>query len=194
MAAPSTESVTRLLEEANAGDPRAVNRLFPLVYEELRAIAARSLRAERPSHTLQPTALVHEAYLRLVGERGSWNNRAHFLAIAAQAMRRILVDYARAHRASKRGAACRVALDDAPDASAAESPDLAEVVEVHEAMSELAVRDPALANVVELRYFGGLTIDETAAALARSPATIKRDWHVARAWLHRRLSEGRTRG
>ncbi len=186
---------TDLLEQVRAGDRSAFARLWPIVYEELRALAARLLRAERPGHTLQPTALVHEAYLRLVGERAAWQDRAHFFAIAAQAMRRILVDYARGRHASKRGGAeRRVSLDGPVDAPAATDIDLDDVIEVDEALGELSALDAFGARVVELRYFGGLTVEETASALGVSPATVKREWQLARAWLYRRLSEGHDSG
>ena len=188
-------SVTRLLEEARAGDASALNRLLPLVYDQLRAVAARALHAERPDHTLQPTALVHEAYLRLVDQRAPWRDRAHFFAIAAQAMHRILVDYARAHRASKRGgSAARVSLDETNDGPAERVVELDDVLEIDEALAELAALDPLEARIVELRYFGGLTIEESAEALNVSPATVKREWRMARAWLYRRLSGGSPRG
>ena len=182
--------VTRLLEQANAGDRKALGRLLPLIYDELRDIAARSMRGERPAHTLQPTALVHEAYLRLVDQRTDWHGHAHFFAIAAQAMRRILVDYARAHQASKRGAAVRVALDRRADRPIEEDLAIEELLAIHEAIGDLEALDPVEAQVVELRYFAGLTIEETASALNLSAATVKREWTVARAWLHRRLSGG----
>ena len=172
--------LTELLEQVRAGDRSAFARLWPIVYEELRALAARLLRGERPGHTLQPTALVHEAYLRLVDERAGWQDRAHFFAIAAQAMRRILVDYARGRLASKRGGAVRrVSLDGPIDAPAATDIDLDDVIEVDEALGELSALDAFEAQVVELRYFGGLTIEETASALDVSPATVKREWQLA---------------
>jgi len=187
-------SVTRLLDEARGGDATALNRLLPLVYDQLKEVAARALHAERPDHTLQPTALVHEAYMRLVGQRAPWHDRAHFFAIAAQAMHRILVDYARAHRASKRGgSAARVPLDETNDDPAEHVVELDDVLEIDEALAELAVLDRLEARIVELRYFGGLTIEESAEALNVSPATVKREWRMARAWLYRRLSGGSPR-
>jgi RNA polymerase sigma factor (TIGR02999 family) len=183
--------VTELLQQVRAGDRSAFAKLWPVVYEELRTLASRLLHAERPGHTLQPTALVHEAYLRLVDERAGWQDRAHFFAIAAQAMRRILVDYARGHLASKRGGSLRrVSLDGSLAAPAAADVSLDDVIEVDEALGELAALDAFEARVVELRYFGGLTVEETAAALGVSPATVKREWQMARAWLYRRLSGG----
>lgn len=185
--------VAELLERVRAGDPTAFARLWPLVYEELRRLAARLLRGERAGHTLRPTALVHEAYLRLVDQRAAWQDQPHFLAIAAQAMRRVLVDYARGHLASKRGgAAARVPFDGAIEAAAADEVALDDVIEVDRALTDLAAVDPLEARVVELRYFGGLTVEETAAALGVSPATVKREWQMARAWLFRRLA-GRSR-
>ena len=183
-------AVTRLLEQANGGDPQALVSLLPLVYNQLHIMAARSMRAERGAHTLRPTALVHEAYLRLVDQRTDWHGRAHFFAIAAQAMRRVLVDYARSHHASKRGAAAKVALDEAGDRGAEQNLPFEDVLAIHEALGKLEALDPLEARIVELRYFGGLTIEETAAALNSSPATVKREWTIAKAWLHRLLSEG----
>jgi RNA polymerase sigma factor (TIGR02999 family) len=185
---PATRSFTVLLDRAKQGDRQALDELFPLLYEELRAMAARSMRAERGSHTLRPTALVHEAYLRLIGQRTEWHDRAHFLAIAAQTMRRVLVDYARAHHASKRGAAVRIALDEAADHPVDGALPVEELIAINEALEAFEILDRVASQVVELRYFAGLTIDETARALNLSPATVKREWCVARAWLHRRLS------
>lgn len=188
-------ALTDLLEQVRTGDRSAFARLWPIVYEELRVLAARLLRSERPDHTLQPTALVHEAYLRLVDERAGWQDRAHFFAIAAQAMRRILVDYARGRLASKRGgAARRVSLDGPVDAPAAPDIDLDDVIEVDAALGELSTLDAFGSQVVELRYFGGLTVEETASALNVSPATVKREWQLSKAWLYRRLSEGHDGG
>lgn len=192
MTTDPSPSVTRLLEQVRTGDRRAFGTLWPLVYEELRAVAARMLHAERPGHTLRPTALVHEAYLRLVDQRAGWHNRAHFFAIAAQAMRRILVDYARATRASKRGgAAPRVPLEEPADVAVGGLA-LDQVVELDAALTDLEAIDTIEAQVVELRYFGGLTVEETAVALGVSPATVKREWQFARAWLYRRLTGGST--
>ena len=187
--APPTASVTELLRAWSAGDPAALEALLPAVYDELRRLAQRAMRRERTGHTLQPTALVHEAYLRLVEQRrADWHNRAQFLGVAARLMRRILVDHARARHAAKRGAgATQVTLGgcDAPGVAIEESaPD---VLALHEALERLAALDAAQARLVELRYFGGLTIEEAAAALGVSPATLKREWVVARAWLRREL-------
>jgi RNA polymerase sigma factor (TIGR02999 family) len=178
--------VTALLGAWGRGDQTALDRLFPLVYAELRRGAARQLRHERPHHTLQPTALVHEAYLRLVDQRGAnWQSRAHFFGVAARLMRRILVDHARRHGASKRGdgVSC-LSIDEARDvAGSAEVPILA----LDQALDRLEKVDADLAKVVELRAFGGLTIEETAQVLSVSPSTAKRDWRTAKAWLTREL-------
>ena len=182
--------VTQLLDAAAAGDPQAAAELLPLVYDELRRLAAQRLAAENPGHTLQATALVHEAYLRLVGPADDrrWNDRGHFFATAAEAMRRILVDAARRKgRAKHGGGRVRLDLDAAPTAAAdGAAPD--ELIALDAALDDLARFDPAKAEVVKLRYFTGLTIDETAACLDISPATAKRQWAVARAWLFHRLS------
>ena len=186
MPMPSGPDVTRLLDEWSRGDRHALDRLLPLVYSELRRIAARQLRRERDGHTLQPTALVHEAYLRLVEQRSvDWRSRAHFYGVAAQMMRRVLVDHARRQAAQKRGdAGQRVPLDDiAETASAPQIPVLA----LDDALSRLEQVDGGLARIVELRAFGGLTIDEAAHVLNVSPSTAKRDWRTAKAWLAREL-------
>ena len=181
--------LTELLARVRRGDPDALRDLWPRVYDELRSLAARLLHAERPDHTLQPTALVHEAYLRLVDQRTGWQDRAHFYAIAAQAMRRILVDYARARRASKRGAGLPpLPLDEQAGAASPAGPALDDLLAVDAALGALEALDGFAAKVVELRYFGGLTVEETAEALDVSPATVKREWSLARAWLYRRLS------
>jgi len=186
---PTPKAVTALLEQSRAGSAEAVNMLTPLLYQELRRIAAGYLRRERPGHTLQATALVNEAYLRLLKDATlSFANRAHFLGIAAQAMREILVERARARGAAKRGGArARVTLEDnlAPSPGAS-----VDVLALDEALERLHALDPQQARIVEARFFGGLTIEETAEALAISPATVKRDWSVARAWLFRELSPG----
>jgi RNA polymerase sigma factor (TIGR02999 family) len=181
----SEGDVTRLLRELGH-DGRALDALLPVVYDELKGIARRQLGAERSDHTLQPTALVHEAYLKLARlESIQWVNRAQFFALAARAMRRVLVDYALARRAAKRGGGAEhVALDEALVVSA---DDAEEILALHEALAALEEREPRLGRVVECRYFAGLSIEETAEALAVSPATVKRDWSVARAWLHREL-------
>lgn len=182
-----TQEVADLLHAWNQGDHQAVDALLPLVYGELRALAGHFFRAERQDHTLQPTALVHEAWLRLkAGASCPVKDRAHFIGLAAGAMRQILVDHARAHRAGKRGGGqVRVALDESmglPDRAGLD------LVALDEALQALAAREPRQARLVELRYFAGLSIEETAEALALSPATVKRDWAFARAWLHRELN------
>lgn len=184
-----TSPVSGLLRAWGEGDTQARDDLWPLVYAELRAQAARHLRRERGDHTLQPTALVHEAYVRLVGQvRVSWQNRAHFFGLASEMMRRILVDHARKHHAAKRpGAAVRVAWNE--DAGATPPLDC-ELLMLDQALAELAVRDARAAKVVELRYFGGLSEQEAATVLAVSRATITRDWNVGRAWLFRRMTQG----
>ena len=170
-----------------AGSQAMYDELFPLVYAELRRIAAREMRREKPGRTLQTTALVHEAYLRLLKDASlSFENRAHFLGIAARAMREILIEHARARSARKRGGgAVRLTLDDLT--AAVPSPSI-DVLALDEALQRLARLDERHARVVELRYFGGLSVEETAAALELSPATVKRDWTLARAWLFRELT------
>lgn len=181
--------VTKLLNRWSQGDAQALSELVPLVYRELRRTAARYLRRERAEHTLQPTALAHEAYLRLVGQsRVHWRNREHFFAIAAQAMRRLLVDHARKRKASKRGGGeLHVALDERVAADAAPR---AELVALDDALEVLSAIDARQVRIVELRYFGGLSVEETAKVLGLSPATIKREWATARLWLRRELSRG----
>ncbi len=188
---PSADrAVTRLLAELRAGRADVAEQVLPLVYDELRAIAARHMRRERPGHTLQATALVHDAFLKLVDQtRVEWQDRAHFFAIASQAMRRILVDHARSRAAVKRGAgATPQSMDETVllGEQSALSPE--ELLSLDTALDELAALDPGHARIVELRYFGGMTIEEAAAALDMSPATLKREWSLARAWLRRRLS------
>lgn len=180
--------VTELLTASARGDPGAKDRLLALVYDELRAIASRQLRQERSGHTLSATALVHEAYLKLAGlDHLQWQNRAQFYAIAAQAIRRVLVDYAvRRQRIRRGGGEWRaVTLDEAAELGEAK-PD--ELWALEEALRRLEVVYPRQARVIECRFFGGLSIEETAAALDASPATVKRDWELARAWLNRELS------
>jgi len=183
--------VTRLLKAWSDGDRSAGERLVEAVYGELRRQAARAMRQESPSHTLQATALVHEAYLRLIDQRHvEWRNRAHFFGVAAQLMRRILVDHARARLAAKRGGdAERLSIGDVePVDVAGESAQDVDILALHEALERLAVLDPEQERLVELRYFSGMTIEETAEALGISPATVKREWAVARAWLRRELA------
>ena len=187
-----SDRATRCLEAISSGNEQAVSELMPLVYDELRRVAARYINRERPGQTLQATALVNEAFVRLVGERArGFENRAHFVAIAALSMRQILVQRARARRAAKRGGApARVTLDESmrpAEAQHRDSPDAVDVLALDEALTRLAALDPELAKVVELRYFGGLTIEETAEAMRSSPATVKRHWTLARAWLKQEL-------
>ena len=182
----SPPHVTALLLDWSRGNPSALNQLLPLVYAELRRIAARQLRTERVGHTLQPTALVHEVYLRLVDQRHvDWQNRAHFFGAAARVMRRILVDHARRHGAGKRGEGVRCLSIDEVQESAA--PNEVPILALDHALHRLEEVDPALAKVVELRLFGGLTIEETAHVLKVSPSTAKRDLRTAKAWLKREL-------
>ncbi len=182
------QGVTGLLQAWGGGDHAALDQLVPIVYEELHRQAQRYLRRESPGHTLQTTALVHEAYLRLVDQRQArWQNRAQFFGVAAQLMRRILVDHARRHQAAKRGgSAIQVPLDEGGVAAVESDVDL---VALDDALTRLAGLDPQQARVVELRYFTGLGIEETAEALGISPATVKREWAMARAWLRRELGE-----
>src|SRR5262245_9620442 len=183
---PSPPDVTALLGDWSRGNPAALNQLLPLVYAELRRIARRQLRRERVGHTLQPTALVHEAYLRLVDQRKvDWRNRAHFFGVAAQVMRRILVDNARRHDATKRGAGIlSVSIDAAVEKPA---PDDISVLALDHALGRLEAIDSSLARIVELRAFGGLTLEEAALVLEVSVSTVKREWRTARAWLTREL-------
>ena len=183
----STQSVTDLLQAWASGNQAALDELLPLVYDELRRQARRYMRVQPAGHTLQTTALVHEAYLRLVGQPSVvWNGRAHFFGVAAKAMRSILVDHARARSAAKRGGSARaITLDDAGIAGPQASVD---VLALDEALGRLAELDARKSRLVELRYFGGLGIDEAAAVLGVSPATVKREWTTARAWLRRELS------
>lgn len=183
-------TVTRLLREWGAGDPGAPDLLMPLVYDRLRQLARRHLARERAGHTLQPTALVHETYLRLAGHhRIHWQDRGHFLALAATTMRRVLVSHARARLAEKRGGGGSAAsLEDVREPAAERAEEL---VALDDALGALAGLDDRQARVVELRYFGGLTVEETAAVLGVSPATVKLDWSLARAWLRRELAGGR---
>jgi len=183
---PPAEAVTRLLEAWSRGDLRARDELMPIVYAELRRRAAAHLRHERPGHTLRPTDLLHEAYLRLCAQNAGFKNRDHFFGVASRLMRRILVDHARARSAAKRGKALRVTL--AEDVAAASPP--ANLLELDAALDELAALDEREAQVVELRFFGGLTLQETARVLGISLATAKNDWAHAKAWLFARLDPG----
>jgi len=177
--------ITQLLVKAKNGDRKAESELVPLVYDELRRLARRYMRHERPDHTLQATALVHEAYLKLIDQRESWQNRAHFFGVAAQVMRRFLVDHARAKLAQKRGGSREeISLDAALAFSPAQSD---QFLALDEALERLSRLDPRQGRIVELKFFGGLTDEEVAEVLAISIRTVKRDWSVARAWLFREL-------
>ena len=183
----STEGITQLLIRWNAGDETALDKLMPLVESELRRLAGNYLRRERPGHTLQPTALVNEAYLRLVEQRDArWQNRAHFYGISAKLMRRILVDHARVKFAEKRGGADQQRLSITSAQGLSASPDL-DILALHEALEELAQLDPQQERIVELKFFGGLSIDEVAEVLSIGHATVERDWKMARAWLRLKL-------
>ncbi len=182
--------MTGLLRRWARGDREALDRLMPLVYQELHRMASRYLTRERSNHTLQSTALVHEAYVRLVDQRlADWHNRAQFFGLAAQAMRRILVDHARSRGRAKRGAdAPRVAADVGDAVGKVDAVDLDDAVAIDVALTKLQALDPAQARIVELRFFGGLTVEETAEVVETSPRTVKREWAVARAWLRRELA------
>src|ERR1041384_511552 len=186
----SPQELTQLLADWGKGDRSALDKLLPLVHAELRRIARRQMSGERPGHTLQATALVNEAYLKLAGQQGfEWQNRAHFFAVAAQVMRHILIDHARAHARDKRGGgAIQVSLDEA----AVLAEDQAEhFVALDEALRTLELVDPQKSKIVELRYFGGLSVEETADVLNISPRTVRREWQRAKAWLYRLVAEGR---
>lgn len=184
----SADDVTRLLQDWGSGDQKALEKLVPLIYDELRQMAHKCLYRERPSHTLQTTALVHEAYLKLIDQRNArWQNRAHFFAIASQAMRRILVDNARRHSAMKRGGpAENLPLEEAANVSLEPDPIL---LPLDEALNKLAEIDPQQSRIVELRFFGGLTIEETANVMKLSTDAVKREWAMARAWLRQTMSD-----
>ncbi len=185
---PPPGAVTQLLARAAGGDDGAISSLFDLLYRELRRLAVSAMRSERDEHTLQPTALVHEVFLRLADDAASIENRRHFFSIAATAMRRILVEHARARHAGKRGGhAPRVSLDDVAVA-APSALDPVDLEALDAALTRLASFDGRQARVVELRYFAGLSVEETADVLESSPRTVKRDWHMARAWLRREMS------
>ena len=187
---PSAADVTTLLNRLAAGDQAAGDQLIPLIYEELRQLAVRQLRHERPGHTLQATALVHEVYLKVAGQPNArWQSRAHFFAVASQLMRRILVDYARTQQRLRRGGKQeKVSLDEvllvAPDRTH-------ELLSVHESLARLEKLDARQGRIVELRYFGGLTVDETAEVLRISSKTVTREWNMAKAWLYGELKERR---
>jgi RNA polymerase sigma factor (TIGR02999 family) len=187
MTLPEQSSVTELLVASGNGDPEALNKLLPLVYDELRRVADRYLRRERSDHTLQATALVHEAYIRLIDQNVPWQNRAHFFGIAAEMMRRILIDHARGLQAAKRGSGgIKLPLDDVINLSDERASDL---IVLDEAMKALAEIDPQKSRIVELRFFGGLSIEETAEVLGVGTATVTRQWKLAKAWLYHEVSK-----
>jgi len=191
--ATSSEEITQLLIDWSNGDQVALDKLMPLVYGELRQMAKRHMSRQSPGHTLQTTALIHEAFLKLVNQsEKQWQNRAHFFGVAAQAMRAILVDYARSRRYAKRGGGARaVALDEAATVSEERA---AEFVALDDALKALSQIDPRKSRVVEMRHFGGLSVEETAEVLKVSPDTVMRDWRLARTWLRRELSGGQRDG
>lgn len=187
MSEPLSQPVSALLSQWQAGDEEALRTLVPLVYDELRRLAHRYLQKERPDHTLQSTALVHEAYVRLVKqEGGKFQNRAHFFAICAQLMRQILIEYARSQRAAKRDRGQKVTLND--EVALVKKSRSVDLVALDEALEGLAKLDAQQSRIVELRFFGGLSIEETSQVLGISPATVKRDWSTAKAWLHHEMS------
>lgn len=189
MTTRSPKDITQLLVDWRNGDKAAMDQLLPIVYDELRRLASSLFRRERVNHTLQPTALVNEAYLHLVGQSEvSWQNRAHFFSAAAQLMRHILIDHARAHNATKRGGGeLRVSLKE--DMAATEQREV-DLIALDSALDELAALDPQQSRIVEMRFFGGLSVEETAEVLAVSPATVKREWSTAKAWLYRQMQRG----
>jgi RNA polymerase sigma factor (TIGR02999 family) len=191
MSTTGSADLTALLRAWSAGDAQAADALMAVVYKELRRQATRYLSSERTDHTFRPTALVNEAYLRLARQRRVvWQDRGQFFAVAATVMRRLLVDHARRHRASKRGSwSHTISLEDGEQVSVSPAQDL-DILELNDALVELSAVDPLRARMIELRFFGGLTTDETAEALAVSSATVTRGWRLARAWLHHRLTHG----
>lgn len=184
---PSSNQVTQLLAGWNRGETGALERLMPVVYDELRRLAAKSLRSEKPGHTLQPTALIHEAYLRLVDQRlPEFESRAHFFGVASRLMRQILVDHARARVAAKRGAGgVKISLDDAPEPASEDN--AAGLLALDEALSRLAEFDERKSRIIEMRSFGGMSVEDVAVALGVSEPTIKRETRLAQAWLKREL-------
>ncbi|MCK4284140.1 MAG: sigma-70 family RNA polymerase sigma factor [Candidatus Brocadiae bacterium] len=192
MSGPQGQDVTALLVAVGAGDRQAVDALFPVVYEQLRGLAAQALQRERPDHTLQPTALVHEAYLRLVNQReADWQNRAHFCAVAAQAIRRVLIDHARGHRRQKRGGGkAAVTLSVASPIFEEREVDL---LALDEALSRLAEVEPLEARIVEMRFFAELNVEEIAKVLGISDRSVRRHWNYAKAWLYREIRKGDTK-
>ena len=192
VAAASSSEVTALLQAWSDGDRGALDRLTPIVYDELRRLARRYLRWERTGHSLQTAALVNEAYMRLVDyKRMQWQNRAHFFAVSAQLMRRILVEHARRHNLKRGGALQRISLEEAIEVAGGRA---ANLVALDDAMNALARLDSRKARVVEMRFFGGLSVEETAEVLKVSPITVMRDWNTAKAWLYRELTGGTTDG
>jgi RNA polymerase sigma-70 factor (ECF subfamily) len=191
MSQPTAQEITQLLRAWSNGDQTALERLAPLVYAELHRLARGYMRGERPGHVLQSTALINEAWLRLIDwKTAAWQNRAHFFGVAAQMMRRILVDFARERGASRRGgSAQQVSLDEAVIVSADRG---AEIIALDEALNTLAEFDARKSQIVEMRFFGGLGVEETAEVLKLSPRTVKREWNLARAWLYRELSNERS--
>ncbi len=177
--------LTVLLKESRGGNEQAFGQLVPVVYDQLRKLASKCLLSERPGHTLHPTALVHEAYLRLVGADVDWQDRAHFYAVAARTMRRILVDYAKEQRSQKRGGGERISLEDVSVISPQASPD---VIALDEALGRLSAKDSRKGQIIELLFFGGLTYDEVASVVGVSQATVHRDLQMAKAWLQNELS------
>lgn len=188
MNANQPQDISLVLKAWSGGDHEAADKLMPLVYDELRKVAAQYLRKERPDHTLQPTALVNEAYLKLVDiTHVDWQDRAHFFAVASQVMRHILVDYARAKATDKRGGAIqKLALDEAISFSNEQDIDL---LALDDALKQLAAFDEQQSRIVEMRFFGGLSVEETAVVLGISPATVKREWALAKAWLYRKIAK-----
>ena len=188
MATPSTDNVTRLLLDWSNGDKSALEKLIPLVYDELRRMARQYMRRERPGHTLESTALVNEAYIKLIDcSRVGWQNRAHFFAVAAQLMRRILIDHARSRNYAKRGGGVRkVSLDEAAILSEERAADL---IAIDNALTNLAAMDPRKSQIVELRFFGGLNLEETAEVMGISSPTVQREWRKAKAWLLKEVRE-----
>jgi RNA polymerase sigma factor (TIGR02999 family) len=185
---PDTKDISRLLLAWSSGDQSALNSLTPIVYEELRRLARHYMNRERRGHTLQTTALVNEAYMRLVDyKRMQWQDRAHFFAVAAQVMRRILVDHARSHNIKRGAGVQHIALDEVAVVSGDRTGDL---VALDDAMNALARLDRRKVQIIEMRYFGGLSVEETAQVLEVSPATVRRDWSIAKFWLYRELSGG----
>jgi RNA polymerase sigma-70 factor (ECF subfamily) len=186
---PASQDVSQLLVDWSNGDQAALDKLLPLVNTELRQLARRYLRRENPGHTLQTSALVNEAYLRLIDQKSvRWQNRAHFFGIAARLMRRILIDHARSHHRAKRGGALRVSLDEAAAVTEARA---IELLAVDEALEKLTAMDARKGRIVELRFFGGLSLEETAEVLGISSPTVQREWRAAKAWMHRILSDGK---